>query len=200
MRAELEKYQRQFEAIKCDAHGLLESLADAQLGWRPSAEKWSIADCLDHLVVTGNESVPRIRSAIGEARSRQLFSNGSFRRSVPGNLLIRWMDAPPRIKFKAPKAYAPVLNMPVAEIVEKFFLLQDELLKELRAAQGIDLVRVKVTNPLSKWWKMSLGEEFALTAAHERRHLWQAWRVREKIVRSGRRDPAMDESREDGLS
>jgi hypothetical protein len=31
------------------------------------------------------------------------------------------------------------------------------------------------------WFRMSLGQEFALTAAHERRHLWQASRVREKI-------------------
>ena len=191
MCAELERYHREFDAIKGDAHGLLESLADAQLVWRPSSKSWSIADCLDHLVVTGNESLPRIRSAISEARSRQLFSNKSFRHSVPGNLLIRLMDAPPRIRFKAPKAYAPVLNLPVAEVVEKFFLLQDELLTELRAAQGINLRRVKVTNPVSKWWQMSLGEEFALTAAHERRHLWQAWRVREKIVSSGGSDPVV---------
>jgi len=188
MRAALEKCLRQIDAIKRDARGLLERLADTQLMWRPRAESWSIADCLDHLVVTGNESVPRIRIAIGEARAQQLFSNDSCRFSLPGNLLIRLMDAPPRIKFKAPKAYAPVLNLPVAEVVEKFFLLQDELLTELQAAQGIDLRRVKVTNPVSKWWRMSLGEEFALTAAHERRHLWQAWRVREKIINSSRSD------------
>ena len=199
MSAELEKYDRQIEALKCDAHRLLESLTDAQLVWRPSAGSWSIADCLDHLVVTGNESLPRIRTAISEARSRQVFSNDSFRRSVLGGLLIRSMDAPPRIKFKAPRAYAPVLDLPVAEIVEKFFLLQDELQTELRAAEGIDLMRVKVTNPVSKWWKLSLGEEFALAAAHERRHLWQARRMREKILSSGRRDFAMDKSREAGL-
>ena len=181
MSDELEKYYRQFEAIKCDAHGLLEGLADGQLGWHPGAGSWSIADCLNHLVVTGNESLPRIRSAISEAHSRKLFSNDSSRHSVLGKLLIRWMDAPPKIKFKAPKAYMPVLNLPVAEIVEKFFLLQDAMLTELREANGINLARVKVTNPVSKWWKMSLGEEFALTAAHERRHLWQGWRVREKI-------------------
>ncbi len=91
------------------------------------------------------------------------------------------MDAPPKIKFKAPQAYAPVLNLSAAEIVEKFFLLQDEMLSELGEAKGIGLARVKVSNPVTKWLKMSLGQEFALTAAHERRHLWQAWQVREDV-------------------
>src|SRR5467141_727218 len=114
MNDELENYRRQFDAIKRDAHSLLEGLADAQLVWRPRVENWSITDCLNHLVVTGNESLPRIRSAIVEARSQMLFSNGTSRHSVLGNLLIRWMDAPPKMKFKAPQAYAPVLNLSAA--------------------------------------------------------------------------------------
>jgi hypothetical protein len=31
------------------------------------------------------------------------------------------------------------------------------------------------------WFRLSLGQEFALTMAHERRHVWQAWRVREAM-------------------
>ena len=30
-----------------------------------------------------------------------------------------------------------------------------------------------------------VGQEFAFTAAHERRHLWQAWRVRKKLLSIG---------------
>jgi hypothetical protein len=43
---------------------------------------------------------------------------------------------------------------------------------------------VKVANPVSSWFTMTLGQELALTAAHERRHLWQAWRVRRKLPSS----------------
>jgi hypothetical protein len=54
----------------------------------------------------------------------------------------------------------------------------------LEEANGVDLARVKVSNPVSNWFKLSLGQELALTAAHERRHLWQASRVRKRIISS----------------
>jgi hypothetical protein len=44
---------------------------------------------------------------------------------------------------------------------------------------------VKVANPVSTWFRMTLGQEFALTAAHERRHLWQGWHVRRAFELSG---------------
>lgn len=91
------------------------------------------------------------------------------------------MDAPPIIKFKVPKAYRPVPDLPAAQVVARFFQLQQELLRALDEANGMDLGRVKVANPVTSWFKLSLGQEFALTAAHERRHLWQAARVRERL-------------------
>ena len=68
-----------------------------------------------------------------------------------------------------------------SEAAAGFFRLQHELFRALHEANGIDLARVKVANPVSKWFKMSLGQEFGLTAAHERRHLWQASRVRARL-------------------
>ena len=91
------------------------------------------------------------------------------------------MDAPARIRFKAPTAYKPSPDLSTADIIAGFFLLQDELCRALAEANGIDVGRVKVSNPVSKWFTLSVGQEFAFTAAHERRHLWQAWRLRKRV-------------------
>ena len=144
---------------------LLEDLTEAQLTWRDDARSWSIADCLNHLVVTGNRSLRGIRSAIVDARAGGLLAKGPFRHSVLGSWFIRLMDAPPTIKFKVPKAYQPAPDVSALEIVAGFFLLQDELCRALDEANGIDLGRVSVDNPVSKWFKMSLGQEFAWTAS-----------------------------------
>lgn len=179
---ELSEYSRQLAAIKRDTELLLGGLTEDQLIWHEHARAWSIADCLNHLLVTGNESLPNIRRTMTEARSRGLLGRGPFRHGVLGNWFIRLMDAPPKIKFKVPHAYRPTLGLPVSEIVAGFFLLQQKLIQALKEAEGIDLARAKVSNPVSQWFRMSLGQEFALTAAHERRHLWQASRVREKLL------------------
>lgn len=179
---ELQDYERQFAAINEDAKALLGDLSPRQLGWREDVTRWSISDCVNHLVVTGNQSLTHIRTAIIAARSNGMLSKGPFRHPVMGKLLILLMDAPPRVRFKVPKAYRPAKEQPVADTLAAFWILQEELAHALREANGVDLARVKVANPVSKWFKMTLGQEFALTAAHERRHLWQAWRVRQELL------------------
>jgi hypothetical protein len=180
--SELRDYDRQFAAIRQDAGALLRDLSARQIEWRGGAGRWSIADCLNHLVVTGTQSLTHMRSAMADARTRGLLGAGPFRHPLAGRLLILLMDAPPRFRFRAPRAYRPTEGRPVADILAAFWTLQDDLGHALREADGIDLARVKVANPVSNWFKMTLGQEFAITAAHERRHLWQAWRVREKLT------------------
>lgn len=182
---ELQEYARQFSANRRSAGLLLEGLTERQLTWHDGAGTWSIIDCLNHLATTANESLPRIRSAITDARSRGLLSTGPFRHPIAGNILIRLMDAPPRIRFKAPKAYRPTRNLSVSETLAAYFLVQEELPRVLKDANGLDLARVRVTNPVISWWKLSLGQEFAFDAAHERRHLWQASQVRTKLLTTG---------------
>jgi hypothetical protein len=46
-------------------------------------------------------------------------------------------------------------------------------------ANGIDLSKAKVNNPVSKWFTLSLGQYLVLHAAHEQRHLWQARQIKE---------------------
>jgi hypothetical protein len=51
----------------------------------------------------------------------------------------------------------------------------------IEEANGIDLSKTKVSNAVSRWFRLSLGQELAFDAAHERRHLWQARRVKEEL-------------------
>jgi hypothetical protein len=62
-------------------------------------------------------------------------------------------------------------------VVQDFFELQHDLRRSLADASGLDLARIKVGNPVTSWIRFSLGQEFALTAAHERRHLHQVRRL-----------------------
>ena len=90
------------------------------------------------------------------------------------------MEPRSRVKFRAPKAYLPAADRLPAEIVASFYLLQDEFLQCIEDANGIDLSRARVSNPVSNLFRLSLGQELAFNAAHERRHLWQAGRVKQE--------------------
>lgn|SRR5262249_26656493 len=178
--ADLQNYHQQFQSIKIDAQDLLAGLSEIQFNWRPGANRWSIAQCLDHLLVTGRNSLSNIHVAINDARSKALFSQGPFRYGVLEKWFVRQMEPPARIRFKAPKAYVPSGQGSYAEIVKDFYRLQEEFLQCIEEANGIELSKTKVSNPVSRWFKLSLGQELAFNAAHERRHLWQARRVKQE--------------------
>ena len=177
--AELEGYREQFEAVKRDASELVVGLSDAQFNWRPAAGAWSIAECLAHLNVTGQFFLPRIDRHIREARAAGMLSEGPFRYGLLSRVMVRGTEPPAKLKFKAPKIFQPMSEHLSAVIVPAFMTLQDQLVERLRAARGVDLRRVKVTSPVSRLVKISLGQVFPFVAAHERRHLCQARRVRE---------------------
>jgi hypothetical protein len=81
------------------------------------------------------------------------------------------------LKFKAPKVYRPLPDQPKAKVVSAFTAIHDQLLELIAKSNGLDLARIRVGSPF-RYVTFSLGQRFALLAAHDRRHLRQAWTVR----------------------
>jgi hypothetical protein len=52
------------------ARAVTSGLTETQLNWQPSAEQWSIAQCLDHLTVATNEFEKYFEPAIQRAREK----------------------------------------------------------------------------------------------------------------------------------
>jgi hypothetical protein len=176
--SDLEEYQRQIEAINEDAKGLLAGLSEGQVNWRPTPAHWSIAECLDHLTVTNRELMKQIEAAMSDARARGLTSLGPFRYGIIGNMIVRSMEPPAKMKFKAPKIFKPRSTQSLEAVARDFFAAQDELLRLINEANGINLARVKINSPVTNLIKLSLGQAFGLIATHNRRHLWQARQVK----------------------
>jgi hypothetical protein len=174
---ELEQYRRQFMAVKDEAEILLSNLTPEQFNWCSQPGSWSIAQCIDHLNVTGKIYGATVDEKIAEARTQQLFSQGPFPGKWLDNLFVRSLEPPVKRKFKAPKQFIPQVDKPLDAVSKEFMLLQEQFLTRLQNANGLDLGRIKVASPVSKFLKMRLLGVFGLIAAHERRHLWQAQQV-----------------------
>ena len=176
--ADLRDCARQFEAIRRESRELLEGLSDAQFNWRAAPGRWSIAECIAHLNVAGQVYLPVIDRHIREARAAGRTSAGPFRYSLFGKLFVYGMEPPARFKFKTPKLYAPQPEHLLLSVGPAFETLQEQLIKRLYAANGLDLGGVKIASPGYEFFKISLGQIFQITAAHERRHLYQARQVK----------------------
>ena len=77
-----------------------------------------------------------------------------------------------------------------------FHAYQVQYIDRLRQSSGLDLARARVSSPAVNWLRIPLGSSFAVMAAHERRHLWQAARIVEsQRPNAGGRDRPTDAPR-----
>src|SRR5512140_3103439 len=179
MTPQIEDYQKQFEGVKKVAEELIAGLNPYGFNWHPAPGSWSIAECLDHLIVVGNLLIPKLDEAIRAAREQNHAGVGPFRYGVRGTLFIRAQEPPVRRKIRTFPGYVPPTAR-LTEVVQREFMeLQDRLIERARSADGLDLSKMLIRSPAVSWLKFNAAVWFAATAAHERRHLWQARRIRE---------------------
>jgi len=180
---EWQRHVRAFEEIRNEARRQTQDLSEQQARWRPEPGRWSVADCLEHLNATWEQYIPRLERTIAEAqeaRDPEEVVPASFSYGFLGNFMIRMLEPPPKIRVRAPRAFVPVSGeLPFEEIRDRFEGFHDEAIRLIDASRGLHLQRVRLTSPLSRLVRLSLGQWFDFLAAHERRHLWQAHRVRQ---------------------
>lgn len=177
LHAELAEYRRQLRDVRADAEKLVEGLTDSQFNWSPAPGRWSIAECLDHLN-NGWRVLDKLDRKIASATEQGLRGEGPYRHPLLGRLYVRLMEPPPKIRARSPKAYVPKPDQPVSAVAPRFLELQEKIIERVVAADGLDLGGIRMSSPISRRFRMSLGQWFAFLAAHERRHVWQAWQVR----------------------
>jgi hypothetical protein len=177
---ELRDYYEQIENIQEDAQELTAPLNDTQFNWRPASNHWSISECLAHLNVVDGKDLPLLSTQIEQGIAQGLTAQGPFHYGFMSRRFVAFMDAPPRFRIKAPKVYLPPSGHKKDEVVAEFLSIHSRILELLAKANGLDLARIRVPSPAAPV-KFSLGQRFALVAAHDRRHLWQAWQVRKHI-------------------
>jgi hypothetical protein len=91
--------------------------------------------------------------------------------------MVYTMKPTTRWRSKAPRAFVPTSGRRRSEIMAAFGAYQVQYIDRLRQSNGLDLARARITSPVTRWLRMPLGSAFALTIAHEQRHLAQARRV-----------------------
>jgi hypothetical protein len=150
---------------------------------RPDPKRWSAAECISHLTLTGQAFVPIIQGAIIAAKK-----SGSTQRRRPHmdvvGRVLRWLMEPPvkrRQRTAAP--FVPRAARPKAEAFAEFASLQSQLMYEALEANEIDFASVTVASAFNRRIHYTLYSAFRIIAAHERRHLWQAEQSVDEVMK-----------------
>jgi len=166
-------------AVTAEAREVFGGLSAARLNWKPSAERWSVGQCFDHLIKT-NGTFFRGMERIADGT----YKSSAWARVSPlsgffGRMILRSLDPVKGRKSKAPRVFEPSKSDVDAEVMERFASHQEELARRMRATAGVDLRRTMVTSPVAAVATYSLLDAYRIVVAHERKHFEQARRVLE---------------------
>jgi DinB family protein len=167
------------EAVAGDAKILFGHLNSDQLNWKPAADSWSVAQCLDHLVSINHEYYP-VFDRILKGEYRKTFLHGMpFLPAFFGRVMIKAVSPESQRKFKAPGAARPSSSSIDPQIVDRFIAHQRETLGRMKSLEGRGPSGIIITSPFAGAVVYSLLDAFRVVVAHERRHFAQARRVME---------------------
>ncbi len=167
-------------AVENEFTRLTQPLTDQQVNWRPSDGRWSIAECMAHLVVSARAYVGPVDLAVERGFSRGLLGGREFHPGRIGRWLVAQMEPPPKRRMSAPGKIVPQKFESVVTLRRDYEQVHRDLIGAVRRAEGLDLARVKLNSPIMPLLRQPLGTWLLFLAAHERRHLWQARQVRQE--------------------
>ena len=160
---------------------LARELAAEQANWRPASQRWSIAQCLDHVRIVTEAVLPGLEAAVADARARGATAPGPYRYGWLGRWFLA-VQAPGRGRgARTPGVYSPSTTAVDAAVAwARFEAVQARFGAVIEAADGVDLARVRVASPALALLQLPVGIWLQALPQHTLRHLVQARRVRDE--------------------
>jgi hypothetical protein len=167
------------QSLAATVHQRFGPLSAAQLNWKPSPDRWSVAQCLDHLVTTNASYFPTFEQVLGGRHAPTLWQRMPWLPRVFGRL-VRQAVHPDSVRaHKAPAIFGPASSGIDADIVTRFVDQQARVIDVLTRSAGLDLDATIIASPVSALVVYSLFDAFRIVVTHEQRHVNQAIRVTE---------------------
>lgn len=170
----LDKLTRVVLQYTDDADCLVTELTHDQLLWRPSANRWSVAEWFEHLVALGEEYQSKIREPMLAAWHDSSFEDAPYRRTMLGRCAV--LGA--RIRARRSRGRGHVISpATTATAPARFQEQQSDLLDLLEEAREVDLRRIRLGSSVVRLFGPNIGDVFELLLVHQRHGLTQSARV-----------------------
>lgn len=172
----IEQVKSELKAVADDAAATFGSLSETQLNWKPAADSWSIAQCLDHLIKTDGQFDPEFLSIASGTRKNTTWQSISPFSGMMGRFLVKTLDNDAK-KAKAPSKDIVPPSEIEAGIVDRFRSHIETVATGIEACSGVDRKKTILSSPFLRVLTYSLDDALTVLVAHHRRHVRQAKRV-----------------------
>ncbi|HTH51946.1 MAG TPA: DinB family protein [Pyrinomonadaceae bacterium] len=173
----LEKVVGDLNSVAHETHREFGPLTVEQLNWKPSEKSWSVAQCLDHVIVLHSLYFPIFDKLAAGNVTPTLWERASPFSGLFGRLLIKSIDPENLKPSKTSKRAYPSSSNIDGAIVLRYVEHQQEMVDALEKLPADLDLRTIITSPLMGLVTYSLDDTLTILPMHCRRHYDQAKRV-----------------------
>jgi DinB superfamily len=178
-KADLPSLIAEANLVATEAKSTFGNLTASQLNWKPSAERWSVAQCFEHLLTSNKGYLPIVDSVLA-GRRPTFWERMPVIPGLGGKLLINSLDPATTRKMKAPKSFEPAKSEIRPSVIDDFVAQQRAIVEKMKATEHLELEKIVITSPALAVVTYSLMDAYRIIVVHERRHFQQAKRVTEE--------------------
>lgn len=168
-----EKFISDTESVIKD-FGKFKDLSENQINWKPSPESWSIAECIDHLVVTNKLYLKEIEKQFVERQIKTDSAGTEVKHKWLSKFIIKGVDPSNIKKAKTFPVFMPSMRIYTKNVFDHFYEVQTNLVNLISSAKDLDLNRYVMSSPAAKIVKENFCDVLEIIRLHDRRHFNQA--------------------------
>jgi hypothetical protein len=174
--ADLETLISAADSLADETKSAFGPLSPSQLNWKPSANRWSVAQCFDHLLTTNQGYFPVIDDVLA-GKKRVFWERVPLLPKLAGRFFIKVLDPASTRKLRAPKGFQPTQSDIPKSVIGEFIDQQQQLMEKMRASEHLALEKIVITSPIAAVITYSLMDAYRIIVVHQQRHFLQAKRV-----------------------
>ena len=155
-----------------------------QLNWKPSPERWSVGQVMDHVIVTNETYFPILAQLRAGTYRPHFNARIGFLATFFGKMILKSVQPETKRKSKTFPVFQPSSSAIAEDIVPRFEAHQSRVIREVTASEEL-LGRV-ISSPVNAAVVYRLSTAFDIVVAHERRHFLQAKQVVAEMAQARR--------------
>ncbi|MEM7551002.1 MAG: DinB family protein [Bacteroidota bacterium] len=153
-----------------------------QLNWKPSAKKWSVIECLDHINTAGRHYIKHISKNLDLGQNTNSDLNREYHAGFWGKKAAESMKPAEGGVIKNKMSTFPSMmpdysNLNTEMVIDETDYQFETFLNLIKRSENYDLEKVKIKSLLGGLLMFKLGDAYSFSLNHAHRHIVQAKNV-----------------------
>lgn len=172
---------REIDQLTQDFQEAFAGLSPRDLNWKQNPQTWSVAQCIDHLIVINKTYFPIVQELRAGTYKTPWHGRFPFLTRFFGNLVYNSVLPDRKRKIKTFPLWEPSYSELPGNILPRFAEHQTALKELIQSSADLIARGSVIASPANRVVVYTLERAFEIIVTHERRHLNQALEVVEKL-------------------